>query len=146
MKKIVLSIVLIISSFNLAFAELFEINNWNEDFPYKEERADSMKDILQHSNINELSENFVWDDATKQSHPLSFYISKVINYFLAIIWFIAVLSLIYGFSLTYTQKSNEWVKKWYKFIKIATIAIIVIWISWLFASWIFYIYNNKVVN
>jgi len=146
MKKIILIIISIASLFSFSYAKWFDINinEWN--FPYEEERANSMKDILQHSDAWDIADNFVWSDIKSQRSPISYYISKVINYFLVILGFIAFLSLLYWFSLVFTDKTDEWIKKWYKFIKIAAIAIIVIWVSWLFSMWIFHIYSNEVVK
>jgi len=125
----------------------FEINE-EYNFPYDEERADSMKDILENSNADELANTYLWsDNALKENSPTVYYISKVLNYFLAILAFIAFLVLLYWFSLVFTQwRSNESMKKWYNYIKMAVIAIIIIWISWLFSIWIFSIYNNNVIQ
>jgi len=147
MKKAILTLVSLIWLTSISFAwPLIEINR-NYDFPYEEERADSMKDILKHSDVDDLANAYLWNNEVQtQRSPISYYISKVINYFLVILAFISFLVLLYWFSLVFTDKTDEWLKKWYKYIKMAAIAIIVIWISWLFSMWIFSIYNNDVLK
>jgi len=142
MKKIILIFWIIFSLFfvNISFAEL------DETFPYSDTNANSMKEILNKSELKQVRDDFVWSDIANQKSPIAYYISKVINYFLWITAFISVLTLIYGFSLTFTDKTDEGIKKWQKYVKMATIAIIVIWISWLFSMWIFNIYNHSVVE
>ena len=143
-KKVIISVLIFIWLIWYSSARI-EINN-DYDFPYEEERADSMKDILDKSNVDELADSFLWSEAINKESPMSYYISKVINYFLVILAFISFLVLLYWFSLVFTDKTDEWLKKWYKYIKMAAIAIIVIWISWLFSMWIFSIYNNNVLK
>ena len=54
--------------------------------------------------------------------------------------------LVYGFSMVFTGKTDEWIKKWGKFIKMAIIAIITIWVSWLISMWVISIYAQHVVK
>ena len=148
MKKIVLIIWIFIWSLTYSLWQwALQIQQSSENwFPYDEENAENMKDILKHSKMNEISDSVIWNTARNNSSPMAYYIAMVINYFLVILWAIAGIMLIYWFSLVYTDKTDEGLKKWYKYVKMATIAIIVIWVSWLFSMWIFYIYNIKVVS
>jgi hypothetical protein len=118
-----------------------------EDFPYEVQQPTSMQDFVEwnDSAIKQVAQDYVGDETINQDNPATYYISKVINYFLAILGFIAFLVLAYGFSLVFTDKTDEWVKKWYKFIKMASIALIIIWISWLISIWFINIYATKVV-
>jgi len=140
---------------------LFSIVYW-ENFPYTLS-SDSDNSIVVTNNDNsslksivtpqdwdstlyKISKDYLWTDFSEQSHPIAFYVSKMVNYFLGILAFIAFLVLIYWFSTVFTGKTDEWVKKWGKYLKIAIIAIIIIWVSWLISMWIFSIYNTNVVN
>ena len=118
-----------------------------EDFPYENvSNTPSLKEWIENEQAKDIAETYVWDDTINQNSPAEYYISTVINYFLSILWFISFLVLAYGFSLVFVEKTDEWVKKWYKFIKIAAIALIVIWISWLISIWIINIYANHVAQ
>ena len=126
---------------------LIGINIFAEDFPYEVQQPTSMQDFVEwnDSAIKQVGKDYIGEETISQETPASYYISKVINYFLAILGFIAFLVLAYGFSLVFTDKTDEWVKKWYKFIKMASIALIIIWISWLISIWFINIYATKVV-
>jgi len=118
-----------------------------EDFPYQNvSDTPSLKEGIQNEEAKDIAQTYVWEDAINQDSPAEYYISTVINYFLSILAFISFLVLAYGFSLVFTDKTDEWVKKWYKFIKIAAIALIVIWVSWLISIWVISIYTQHVVS
>ena len=125
---------------------------WNwfsfmENFPYQNvSDTPSLKEGIQNEEAKDIAQTYVWEDAINQDSPAEYYISTVINYFLSILAFISFLVLAYGFSLVFTDKTDEWVKKWYKFIKIAAIALIVIWVSWLISIWVISIYTQHVVS
>ena len=138
----------------------FFVVNW-EDFPYtlstdthhiiiSDSSNDSIKDIVisknDNSTLDKISKNFLWTDFRDQSSPAVYYISKFINYFLSILAFIAFIVLVYWFSMVFTGKTDEWIKKWGKFIKMAIIAIITIWVSWLISMWVISIYAQHVVK
>ena len=153
-----------IKVFFISFIGLFfGFNFWNaSNFPYTlstknhhiivstDNDNDSLKDIViskhNDSTLDKLSKSFLWTDFSDQSDPAVYYISKFINYFLGILSFIAFLVLVYGFSMVFTGKTDEWIKKWWKYIKMAIVAIIVIWVSWLIAMWVISIYTHNVVN
>jgi hypothetical protein len=118
-----------------------------EDFPYTMpvENPENMQDIVDNSALEQISLDYMWDDFQDKQSPAEYYISTVINYFLWILAFFAFLVLAYWFSMVWTDKTDEWVKKWYKYIKMAIFSIIVIGISWLISIWIFYIYNHNVI-
>ncbi len=119
---------------------------YSEEFPYQVNKIRKMEDVVNsnQSSIKKIWENYIWNEVINREFPASYYISTVINYFLWILWFIAVLILLYWFSLVFTDKTDEWIKKWYKFIKMASIAIIVIWVSWLISMWFINIYAEHV--
>jgi hypothetical protein len=124
-----------------------------EDFPYSVKTVDDEgqvnKNIVEssQSTINQVAQDYIWNDVVSDNDPAILYISKVINYFLWILWFIAFLVLIYWFSLVYTGgDSSASFQKWTKYVKGAIIAIIVIWISWLISSWFISIYSSHVAT
>jgi len=140
MKKILLSVII------LLWVVWFSIA---DDFPYENvDSSENMNQIINNDNsaIKQIWDTYVWENTLNEDSPAEYYISKVLNYFLSITWFISFLVLAYWFSLVFTEKSDEWIKKWYKYIKMASIALIIIWLSWLISTWIFYIYNNQVVK
>jgi len=135
MKKNILLIVLLSFSFlNFSFSE---------DFPYVISKPTTNNDFIEkdNSSMKKIAESFLWEEVD-QDYPASYYISKVINYFLAILAFISILTILYGFSFVFFDKTEEWMKKWYKFIKISIIALVAIWVSWLISMWFFGIYSN----
>ena len=147
-----------ILSFMLFFVSLFVFSYADDDFPYTLNTSDntstdttvsdngnSLKNIINpwdtNSTIWKISEAFLWNNISEKEHPIAFYVSMVLNYFMAILAFVSFIILVYGFMLVFTGKTDEWIKKWWKYIKITTISLIIIWVSWLFSMWIFHIYN-----
>ncbi len=130
------------------FSLLLIGRSYCDDFPYEVSNPTSYEDFVNSDNsaIKKIGETYIWDEEINKDTPASDYISKVINYFLAITAFIAFLSLAYGFSLVFIDKTEEAVKKWFKIVKIASIALIVIWISWLISIWFIWIYTHNVVK
>ncbi len=141
------------------FVSIFVVN-W-EDFPYtlSTDSNASLSDQIKtwslweivipddtNSTLDQLSQSFLWTDFRDEDNPAIYYISKFINYFLSILAFIAFIILVYWFSMVFTGKTDEWIKKWGKFIKMAIIAIITIWVSWLIAMWVISIYAQHVVS
>ena len=124
-----------------------------EDFPYDMQEPTNKEDFISKDFVNsddsaikQVAQDYVWEETLEKENPATYYISTTINYFLAILGFISFLVLAYGFTLVFTDKTDEWIKKWYKFIKMASIAIIVIGISWLIAIWFINIYATKVAS
>lgn len=134
--KYLISLIIIISSIIwFSFAENFPYNgnfnttNWEEMLIWK------------NSSAVPIAKKYLWS-AKSEKHPIAYYISTVINYFLWLLAFFTFLVLLTWISMTFFWKSNEWIKKWKKYIKISTIVIIVIWVSWLISMFIFSIYNS----
>ena len=126
---------------------IFFLYSYSNDFPYIIHNSESVNTILiqndnHNSTIWKISDIFLWDGISEEENPIAFYISTVLNYFLYILAFISFIVLIYWFSLVFIDKTDEGIKKWWKYIKITIIALIIIWISWLFSIWIFHIYNT----
>ncbi len=143
MRKILFILFAVISLFGFSYSSDFPYQVWNEESVKNVVWTEKMWPFEQKDVMDDITKAYLWDDDIKgHSSPFVYYVSKVINYFLAILAFIAVVILLYGFSLVFTDKTDEWIKKWMKYVKMASIAIIVIWVSWLFSMWIFYIYNR----
>jgi len=127
-----------------------------ENFPYQDKSVIWNDIKMDYSNTKMKNIIAPWDSAwekirdkylpwTKdQAHPIIYYVSKVINYFLWLLAFFTFIIILWWASMTFTWKTDEWVKKWIQFMKMWIITIIIIWISWLISMFIFNIYNSWV--
>jgi Type IV secretion system pilin len=71
----------------------------------------------------------------------TFYIKQVINRFLAVIWLIALIVLIYWFyKMFFASDGEESFGEALKIVKWAALALFVIWLSWFIVSMIFDIF------
>lgn len=77
------------------------------------------------------------DDALKRWLSL---VQNVMNWAIGLLWFVALVYLLYhGFLVLTGAWDEEKTKKWWKGLKIAATAIVWIWLSWLFVSFIFWL-------
>lgn len=72
------------------------------------------------------------------------YVQVLINYVLALVWFIAVLILIYSFYMIFFGKSDDGIAKARKTVIWASIAIVVIAASAYIVNLLFYLYSRGV--
>lgn len=71
------------------------------------------------------------------------YIQNVINYFLWIIAFLALVMMVYSFYMIFfSGKGDDAVAKAKKYMFWSIIAIVVSWIAWYIVSLMFYIYEQ----
>jgi len=136
MKYLIIFIILIIWTINFSFSE--------EDFPYwKDYDETKWKELLiwNKTAIDKIKNTYL-PDLKDEENPMSYYISIIINYFLGMLAFFTFLVILWWASLTFTWKTDEWIKKWMQYMKIWIIVIIVIWVSWLISMFIFSIYNS----
>lgn len=145
MKYIITLILIFIELSSFSFAE---------SFPYHDKwvvNSDTEMDFNSNKMNNIITPwDSAWEkirdkylpDSKNQENPASYYISKVINYFLWLLAFFTFIVIAWWASMTFTWKTDEWVKKWIQFMKMWIIAIIIIWISWLISMFIFDIYNS----
>lgn len=160
MKKIILylswfmfvSFLWINFSFSLN-SEQFAILDSNESFPYDSDDTDFTDWKTTDSRVL-LKESTTLLEEQMEAQNLGEYIStewawltyikNIINFFLTLLWLIATIIIIYGFYLMVVPwwKSDEQLKTAKKYVKIATIAIIMIWLSRLIVQFIFEIYNT----
>ena len=80
--------------------------------------------------------NYAWPDKAIS------YVQILINYVLALIWFIAVLLLIYSFYMIFFGKSDDAIAKARKTVIWASIAIVVIAASAYIVNLLFYLYSR----
>ena len=138
----------------IAFMWIIWFSFAGDDFPYQD-RSVIWNDIkMNYSNTKMEDIIAPWDSAwekirdkflpwiKEKEHPISYYVSKVINYFLWMLAFFTFIVILRWASMTFTWKTDDWVKKWIKFMKMWIIVIIVIWISWFISMFIFSIYNS----
>lgn len=142
MKKLLLSIIIVIW---FTFSWMF---TFAEDFPYDGNfDTTSTKEALwiwnSASAWDKIAQKYLSESVSKQN-PISFYVSKALNYFLGILAFVTALVIMRWFSMVFTNKSEEWLKKWFTFMKMWIIVIIIIWASWLISMAIFHVYNSWV--
>lgn len=69
------------------------------------------------------------------------YIQYIINMLLWLAAFIALVILIYGFYLMFFSKQEEWFEKAKKIIIWVTVALFIMWLSWVIVSFLFYLYS-----
>lgn len=69
------------------------------------------------------------------------YIQYIINMLLWLAAFIALIILIYGFYLMFFSKQEEWFEKAKKIIIWVTVALFIMWLSWIIVSFLFYLYS-----
>ncbi len=80
--------------------------------------------------------NYAWS-----GKALSF-IQIIINYVLALVWFIALVLIIYSFYMIFFGKSDDAIAKARKTVIWATIAILIMWLSAYIVNLLFYIYSQ----
>lgn len=137
MKYIISLIVALISITWFSFTDNFPYD-WNYD-------TNNWRDMLiwNNSSTKKIIDKYIPEVENKE-HPIAYYISTVINYFLWILAFITFIVIIRWVSMTFIWKSNEGIKKWVQYIKKGIIIIVIIWASWLVSMLIFNIYNSWV--
>lgn len=86
-----------------------------------------------------LSGFWVWGHTSWNDSAVS-YIKSVINYFLLLVWFVALIVVIYWFYLMlFSSEHDDAYGKAKKYIFNWTIALIIMWVSWFIVSFIIYI-------
>ena len=149
-KKILIFVVTICCAINFfVFSEL------TEGFPYLPDNSstENSKIIVKESFLGDESNTWIVDQFLEEVWIKKYssenwsavsYIQEVVNYFLSILAFVALVVLIYGFYLLLFswQWFDEWYRKAKKYIFVSGFSIIVIWVSWLIVSWLFYIVSK----
>lgn len=135
-------------------ASTTEIGNAWKDFPLWDWKAGEWADSVDlwqiikddaidpEDSASELIQKDLWvayQDAENQR--ATFYIKQVINRFLAIIWLIALIVLVYWFyKIFFASDGEESFGEALKIVKWAAIALFVIWLSWFIVSMLFDIF------
>lgn len=127
----------------------FAFVRWGYDFPYEEDPgADAtveLDDVLRENVVepkdslfNELIRTF-WLDYDWESLAVH-YFSDIINYFLSVASFFALMMMIYWFYLMFFNTKEDAVEKAKKIMKWVVITFFIIWLSWFMVSWFFNIF------
>jgi len=132
------------------FVSIFWLSNYRETkgiqvYAYYETSnldpvADNNKGL--YNSIKEHGSWIIGNEFKYKHDSISWYIQKVLAYFLWITAVLAVFVLLYGAVGIFSPKSEEWLQKSMKYIKWATIALLAIALSWLFVMLIFYVYKQ----
>lgn len=72
------------------------------------------------------------------------YVQVIINYVLSILWFIALLLILYSFYMIFFGKSDDAIANARKTVKGAAIALFVIWLSAYIVNFLFYLYARGI--
>ena len=150
MKKIILTLLIWLTFvFNWAFSIDFNVTDEN-DFPYDVDTSNDWVEKVLDKALDEnkdFAKDIVWEESLQNKSPIIYYISKVINYFLAILAFMSFIVLAFWLTKVFTVNNTdaEFKKAW-KYIWASSVAIVIIWISWLFSMWVFNIYNMSVAK
>ncbi len=104
------------------------------------------KQIVQSSMFDKLLQSVWIKTYALQEGSAAYYIKTIVDYFLGILAVLALFVLIYGFYLLLFSDKNfsDNYNKAKKYIFWASVAIIIIWISWLLVSWLIYIVGKGV--
>ncbi len=73
-------------------------------------------------------------DSNKKNKAV-IYTRIIVNYFLTLVWFVALIILIYWFYMMFGNSHEEGVKKAKKYITWSVIAIFLIWVSRFIITW-----------
>ncbi len=149
MKKLLLGFVLVLWSF---FTVSFGIDTFSDakENTYTSDRSDVVRDMDDWEFIREwqyrVGSEVDWidnpqiDDSDKAQEETLEYVENVVNYFLGLVWFIALIYLLYhGFLMVTSAGEDDRYKKWWQWVKYWLIAVIWIGISWLIVSLIIYL-------
>lgn len=89
--------------------------------------------------LDRVLHNFgIWDHTQDDWSAIN-YIQTVVNFFLILVSFIALLVLIYWFYLMFFGEHEETFQKAKKYVINSSIALLVMWTSWFIVSFILYI-------
>ncbi len=84
---------------------------------------------------------YSFTDNGAESATAVVYIQYIVNMLLWLAAFIALIILIYGFYLMFFSKQEEWFEKAKKIIIWVTVALFIMWLSWVIVSFLFYLYS-----
>ncbi len=82
------------------------------------------------------------ENINQAQDSMLFYIQKIVNYFIALLWAFTLIYLLYHWFIMVTAAGNEEkYKKWWEGLKTAIIVLVWIWLSWLIISLVIYLVN-----
>lgn len=136
-----------VSAFSFDDVKEFPYEPW-EEYVNTEDTVDAWQVFKDESVNNEewiviqLMDAFGINYTDETDQTATFYIKELINWLLAIVGIVALISLLWWFyKMLLSKDSEEWYTSAKKIVMNAAIAITVIWLSWFIVSWFFAIYS-----
>ena len=152
--KLILVFILVCLLKGFSFWDIGSFDVDDADFPYRdwgawsaptEDTEQIAQDQIAEGGFLEDLGNAIWmGDYTWEDEWAYEYIETVINYFLAIVAFVALMILLGGFGFMFFSSHEDWFNKAKKYVLNSSIAILVIGVSWLIVSFVFYIVDVAV--
>lgn len=153
MKKVVIFLISILFFNIYTFAQLqtLDVDNYNVYTKEEDKVIDDSQlwdDPLRQwatdlaSNTNGIANDPIDSSEDARNQTLNF-IKKLVNYTLSLLSFIIVLYILYWWIVMLTAwGDNNKYKEGFDRVKIGALIIILIWLSWLIISFLFYIVNR----
>lgn len=155
MKNIIKLLLCIVLCIWLVWSNIFV--NAEEIFPYGSDEWGDMKFDPWAQDVNTKFKwitKQIWDEYLEaksasgkyienaEKEGLSLYIQTVVKYFIGFTAIIATIVLLYWFAGVLSPKWEKWLESAMKYITWAIIALIIIWLAWLFVMWVFSVYSD----
>lgn len=137
----------IIYIISLIYANIIFANAVVAPFPYQNWATNSNKDIssalkssisTQDSIRGKLMKSFLGDGLAGKAWSAMEYLRTIINIALWLIWFIALIMMIYGFFMIFFSDEEAGIKNARAVVRWSVIAIILIGLSWTIVSLMFW--------
>ncbi len=94
--------------------------------------------------VQRIIDVFFDNDLNTPQQKATYYIKGVLNLFLSIIGFVALVYLIYGFYKMFTASGDDWRKEAQKIVVWSLIALAIMGIAWFIVSRFFAIYEKAI--
>ena len=137
-----------VSAFSFDDIKEFPYAQWENEYINPEDTVDAGQVFKDDSVdpddgiVNQLMDAFGINYTDETDQTATFYVKELINWLLAIVGIVALISLLWWFyKMLLTKDSEEWYTSAKKIVMNAAIAITVIWLSWFIVSWFFAIYS-----
>ena len=137
------------STFSFSFDDIKEFPyEQGEELTNSEDTVDAWQVFKDDSVTNEewivvqIMDAFGINYTDETGQTATFYIKELINWLLAIVGIVALMSLLWWFyKMLLSKDSEEWYTSAKKIVGNAALAIVVIWLSWFIVSRFFAIYT-----
>ncbi len=94
--------------------------------------------------VQRIIDVFFDNDLNTPQQKATYYIKGVLNLFLSIIGFVALVYLIYGFYKMFTASGDDWRKEAQKIVVWSLIALAIMGVARFIVSWFFAIYEKAI--